>query len=136
MVANRNINMMLVEMMCTDEKDIEELNDMSGPLCWQGYDKDPGVVWNRQGIHLQGHIYMVQMRKGKRYCLHALRFEQKMDKKTSQLDYSGQRRKGDEENICNDARTYGQRGTTTPYMPGCRMNNKQTTFRHICQDAG
>ena len=26
-------------MMCTDEKDIEELY---GPLCWQGYDKDPG----------------------------------------------------------------------------------------------
>ena len=29
-------------MMCTDEKDTEELNEMYGPLCWQGYDKDPG----------------------------------------------------------------------------------------------
>ena len=29
-------------MMCTDEKDIEELNEMSGPLCWHGYEKDPG----------------------------------------------------------------------------------------------
>ena len=29
-------------MMCTDEKDIEELNEIYGPLCWQGYDKDPG----------------------------------------------------------------------------------------------
>ena len=29
-------------LMCTDEKDIEELTTMYGPLCWQGYDKDPG----------------------------------------------------------------------------------------------
>ena len=29
-------------LMCTDEKDIEELTEMYGPLCWQGYDKDPG----------------------------------------------------------------------------------------------
>ena len=29
-------------MMCTDEKVIEELNEMYGLLCWQGYDKDPG----------------------------------------------------------------------------------------------
>ena len=28
-------------MMCADEKDIEELEGMSGPLCW-GFDKDPG----------------------------------------------------------------------------------------------
>ena len=29
-------------LMCTDEKDIEELNEMYGLLCWQGYDHDPG----------------------------------------------------------------------------------------------
>ena len=29
-------------LMCTDENDIEELMEMYGPLCWQGYDKDPG----------------------------------------------------------------------------------------------
>ena len=29
-------------MICVDEKDIEELNEMYGPFCWQGYDKDPG----------------------------------------------------------------------------------------------
>ena len=28
-------------MMCTDEKDLEELNEM----CWRGYDKDPGIQW-------------------------------------------------------------------------------------------
>ena len=28
--------------MCTGEKDNEELTNMYGPLCWQGYDKDPG----------------------------------------------------------------------------------------------
>ena len=29
-------------MICTDENDIEELNEMYGPLCWQWYDHDPG----------------------------------------------------------------------------------------------
>ena len=38
-------------LMCTDENDSEELTNMYGPLCWQGYDKDPGgfkkhVVWD------------------------------------------------------------------------------------------
>ena len=36
--------------MCTDEKDTEELNEMYGRLCWQGYDKDHGgfekMMWN------------------------------------------------------------------------------------------
>ena len=29
-------------MMCTDEKDILELEEMCGALLWQGHDKDPG----------------------------------------------------------------------------------------------
>ena len=29
-------------LMCTDENDNEELTKMYGPLCWQGYDTDPG----------------------------------------------------------------------------------------------
>ena len=35
---------MQLGMMCTDEKDLEELNEMYGPLCWRGYDKDPGGI--------------------------------------------------------------------------------------------
>ena len=31
-----------VGMICTDENDTEELNEMYGPLCWQGYDHNPG----------------------------------------------------------------------------------------------
>ena len=31
-----------VGLMCISEKDNEELSKMCGPLCWQGYDKDPG----------------------------------------------------------------------------------------------
>ena len=31
-------------LMCTDEKDIEELNEMYGPLCWQGHDKAPEAL--------------------------------------------------------------------------------------------
>ena len=29
-------------LMCTDENDIEESTGIFGPLCWQGYVKDPG----------------------------------------------------------------------------------------------
>ena len=28
--------------LCTDGEDIEELNEMFGPLCWQGYENDHG----------------------------------------------------------------------------------------------
>ena len=43
-------------LMCTDEKGIEELSEMYGPLCWQGYVKNPGgfkknhVVWDHERI--------------------------------------------------------------------------------------
>ena len=40
-------------LMCTDEKDIEELTKMYGPLCWQGYDKNPGgfkQIWDHERI--------------------------------------------------------------------------------------
>ena len=29
-------------MMCTDENDMEELNELHASLCWQRYDRDPG----------------------------------------------------------------------------------------------
>ena len=29
-------------LMCTDDTNIEELNEMYGPLCWQGYEQDHG----------------------------------------------------------------------------------------------
>ena len=48
-------------MMCTDETDIEELHEMCGPLCWQGYDKDPGG-FKRLMTQLQGHVYVVSVR--------------------------------------------------------------------------
>ena len=38
-----------LEMICTDENDIEELNEMYGPLCWREYDHDLGglqkIMW-------------------------------------------------------------------------------------------
>ena len=39
-------------LMCTDEKDNEELTKMYGPLCWQGYDKDPGGFKKSCGTEL------------------------------------------------------------------------------------
>ena len=31
-----------LELMWSDEEDIEELSEMYGPLCWQGYERDHG----------------------------------------------------------------------------------------------
>ena len=39
MVGDLNVEL---GMICTDENDIEELNEMYGPLCWLRYDHDPG----------------------------------------------------------------------------------------------
>ena len=75
-------------MMCTNEKDIEELNVTYEPLRWQGYDKDPGgirkLMWYGiiyDGVQLQGHIYMVKVWKGKRNGLHAQKNWDKRSKK-------------------------------------------------------
>ena len=52
-------------MICTDEKDIEELNEMYGPLCWQRYDHDPGaykkIMWYSimQEFNCKGFFYVV-----------------------------------------------------------------------------
>ena len=52
-------------MICTDENDIKELNEMYGPLCWQWYDHDPGgykkihVVQHHERVQLQGLIRVV-----------------------------------------------------------------------------
>ena len=43
-------------LMCTNENEEEELTKLYGPLCWQGYDKDPGgfkkncVLWDYERI--------------------------------------------------------------------------------------
>ena len=57
-------------MMCTDETDIEELNEMD-PCVGNCRDKDPrgfeeADVERNEGVQVQGHIYMVQVRKGKK----------------------------------------------------------------------
>ena len=45
-IADNNVEL---GMMCTDENDIEEFNASCGPLCWQGYDHDPGGYKNSCG---------------------------------------------------------------------------------------
>ena len=56
----------------TDERDIEELNEMYRPFCWQGYDKDPGGVMQltwygiMKEFNCKATSNMVQVRKGKR----------------------------------------------------------------------
>ena len=64
-------------LMCTDENDNEELLGIYGPLCWQGYVKDPGgfkknhVVWDHERIWLQGILCVICVWKRKRRGLYA-----------------------------------------------------------------
>ena len=56
----------------TDEEDIEEFNDMCGPLVlargressWRFQEAD--VVWNHEEIQLQGYLHVVHVRPRKR----------------------------------------------------------------------
>ena len=68
-------------MMCADEKDIEELNERYGLLCWQGYDKDPGsfmkLMWYgiMKEFNCKATSTWSKVRRGKRNGLHAQTFE-------------------------------------------------------------
>ena len=60
-----------------------------------------------EGVQLQGHIYMVQVRKGERNGLHAQTCESKnKQEETSQLVYIIGPRRYDEVYIYNDVRTW------------------------------
>ena len=64
-------------LMCTDEDDIEELNEMYGPSCWQGCENDHGGFkklmwyWNHEGVQLQGFLHVVQVRQREINRFHA-----------------------------------------------------------------
>ena len=51
--------------MCTHEEDIEELNEMYGPLCWQGDESD------HEGVQLQSYLHVVTLRPCERNGVHA-----------------------------------------------------------------
>ena len=73
-------------MMCTDEKDIEELEEMYGPLCWQGSDKGPGgfkkFMWYGilKEFNCKATFTWSHVRKGKRNGLHAQTFEPRKER--------------------------------------------------------
>ena len=68
-------------MMCTDEKDIEELEGMYRSLVlarvrqrsWRLQEID--VVRDYERIQLQGHFHVVRVRKSERKCFYAQTFE-------------------------------------------------------------
>ena len=57
-----------LELMCTDEKDIEELNGMYGRCVGKGtketmvVSRSCDVVWNHEGVQLKGYLHVVQER--------------------------------------------------------------------------
>ena len=97
----------------TDEKDIEELEGMCGPLCWQGYDKNFGgflkLMW--YGIMKEFnfyHIHVVRVVKGtrnERFSRTNIWAQKK--EKISQLDHTiGPKWRNNEVYIHDDVRTW------------------------------
>ena len=82
---------------------------MYGLMCWHGYCKDlrrlqeTDVVRNYEGVRLQGHIYMVQVRKGKETAFTHTQPGERRQEQKSQLDYIiGLRREDDDAIVYND----------------------------------
>ena len=120
-------------MMSTDEKDIEELEVMYGPLCWQGYDKDPGgfkkLMW--YGIMEEFNCKVTSTwsvcGRAKETAFTHKHLSKK--KETSKLDYIvGPMRRKDEVYIRNDVRTCATWDHYPISLPGYRMRNKQQNF--------
>ena len=84
-------------LMCTNEKDNEELTKMYGPLCWQGYDNDPGgfkKTWSKCGKGREEAFKHRHLRQVEKYEI-------------SQLDYIiGPMRRNDEIYIHNEGRLW------------------------------
>ena len=79
-------------MMCTDEKDIEELSEMMcGLLCWQGYDKDPGgfkkLVWYgiMKEFNCKATSTCSKWRRAKETAFTHKHFKSKKQEETSQV---------------------------------------------------
>ena len=102
-------------MMCTDEKDIEELNEMYGLLCWQGYDKDPGGFKKLMcyGImkvfNCKATSTWSQCGRAQETAITHKHLSQEKEEETSQFGYNvGPRRRDDEVYISNDVRTWAR----------------------------
>ena len=114
-------------MMCRDEKDIEELNEIYGPLCWQGYDHDPGdfkqLMWYGilKEFNCKNHVYEVKEWKGKSNDLYARTTRTKRSKKVHR-SWTTSSDQEEEMTTCTHAMMSerGQRGTIT----------------YMCQDTG
>ena len=96
-------------MMCTDERDIEELNEVYGPLCWQGYDKDPGgfkkLIWYgiMKDFNCRATSTWSKCGRAKKTDLTHRQLGDRRQEWKSQLDYIiGPRGRDDEAYIYND----------------------------------
>ena len=122
--------------MCTDENDIEELTGMYGPLCWQGYDKDPGgfqkLIWYGSMKELNckaTYTWSVCGRARENACTHRHLIPEK-NEETSQLDYIiGPMTRNDEVYIHNDVRTLA---TWDHYTNYARIQNEEQT-KNTCE---
>ena len=98
-------------MMCTDEKDIEEVNEMCGPLCWQGYDHHRGgfkkLMWYdiMNEFNCKATSTWSKCGRAKETAFTHRQLGQRRQEVTLQLDsIIGPKRKDDDVYICNDVR--------------------------------
>ena len=99
--------------MCTEEHDIDEQTGMCGPLCWQGYDKDPGgfkkLMWYgiMKEFNCKATSTLPKCGRAKETAFTHKQLGQKRQEVTSLLDHIvGPRRRDKDVYKCNDVRTW------------------------------
>ena len=104
---------MELELLCTDEDDTEELNEMYGLLCWQGCGNDQGefkkLMWH--GIMKEFNCKVTSTwsscGRGKEMAFTHRQFGMEGDGRTAQLDYIvGPQRTLDKAYIHDDVKTW------------------------------
>ena len=142
----RDLNVEL-GMMCTDEKDIEELNEMYGRSCWQGYDHDPGgfkkLTWYgiMKEFNCKATSTWSKCGRAKETAFTHRQLGDKRQEWKSQLDYIiGPRERDDDVDIHNDVKLwdtwdhypiYGviQEGKSAEHFPEKKRTKKLTGWR-------
>ena len=100
-------------MLCTDEDDNDKLNEVYGPLCWQGCDNDQGgfkkLVWYgmMKEFNCKASPSWSSCGREREMTSTHRKIGNKGEGRTAQLDYiAGPRRKSEEAYIHHDVTTW------------------------------
>ena len=123
-------------MMCTGENDIEELSEMYGPLCWQGYDRGSGgikkLMWygSMKEFNCKATSAWSKCGRTKETAFTHRHLSPEKEEEASQLDFFiGTGRRDDDVYICNDVRTWDH------YAICARIQDEEQTT-NLCERKG